>query len=497
MSTSPLPDSSTKQVQTYPRTHQPHGDAERPDGAAGDRVVELDRSAPRFSGQPAALIDRVVNLLDPAGNVLLGTTLQQAQEAVRRGDAEAVRRIGGQFALCEQSGKTIRMARSIGRPMRYFLAKRAEGPALVIAERIDEIVAQLERDGLVDQFHPSYTRMVPAHHLLELQLVGCPDPCPKLTRFFAPPRNRLPADVDTIGRHYIGALAEVCDRWLESLPPGDPIGVLFSGGIDSGSVLVVLDYLIRRRGQSPARLKAFTLTSGPSASDARQAAEFLQAIDRSFYLETVHVAPESICWRDAIRVIEDYKPLDVQAAAVGLALLREVRLRYPDWRYLIDGDGGDENMKDYPIEDNPELTIRSVLNNRMLYQEGWGVDAVKHSLVYSGGQSRGHVRSSAPATSLGFRPFSPYAVPDVIEASEAIPFIELTDWDHHRLYQLKGSVVASGVRQITGVEMPVFSKQRFQRGAADADTFASLFPQRQRDYREAFAELYSRGTNNS
>ena len=34
-------------------------------------------------------------------------------------------------------------------------------------------------------------------------------------------------------------------------------------------------------------------------------------------------------------------------------------------------------------------TINSVLNNTMLYQEGWGVEAIKHSLTYSGGQSRG------------------------------------------------------------------------------------------------------------
>ena len=78
-----------------------------------------------FQGQPQRLIDRVVNLLDPAGNILLGTSLDAACASVRRGDVEAVRQIGGQFAICEQAGKTIRMARSIGRPMRYFLAKRA------------------------------------------------------------------------------------------------------------------------------------------------------------------------------------------------------------------------------------------------------------------------------------------------------------------------------------------------------------------------------------
>ncbi|MCG8653877.1 MAG: asparagine synthase-related protein [Pirellulales bacterium] len=443
-----------------------------------------------FVGQPAALVDRVVNLIDPQGDILLGTTRQEAESAVASGDIERVRSICGQFAICQQAGKTIRMARSIGRPMRYFLAKRAEGPALIIAERIDEIAQQLAREGLADQFHPSYTRMVPAHHLLELQLVGCPDPNPTLSRFFAPSRNRLPADIDAIGRHYIGRLAEVCDGWLATLPEQEPIGVMFSGGIDSGSVLILLDYLLRRRGQSSARLKAFTLAVKGNPSDSRQASEFLKVLNLEMLLEVVEVQPQAVQWAEAVRVIEDYKPLDVQSATMGLALLREVRRRYPDWRYLIDGDGGDENLKDYPIEDNPELTIRSVLSNRMLYQEGWGVDAVKHSLVYSGGQSRGHVRTSAPATKLGFHGFSPYALPDVIEAAEAIPFVDLTDWDHQKLYALKGQIVAAGIGQITGVEMPVYPKRRFQRGAADRSTFEALFPTSDQDYRDEFARIF-------
>ena len=46
----------------------------------------------------------------------------------------------------------------------------------------------------------------------------------------------LPADIDTIGAEYIGRLAEVCDQWLETIPDSQPIGVMFSGGIDSGCV---------------------------------------------------------------------------------------------------------------------------------------------------------------------------------------------------------------------------------------------------------------------
>ena len=31
-------------------------------------------------------------------------------------------------------------------------------------------------------------------------------------------------------------------------------------------------------------------------------------------------------------MLEDYKPLDVECAALGLRLFRGIRERYPDWR---------------------------------------------------------------------------------------------------------------------------------------------------------------------
>ena len=162
-----------------------------------------------------------------------------------------------------------------------------------------------------------------------------------------------------------------------------PLGVLFSGGIDSGAVLVVLHYLLLQRGQTPTRLKAFTLNVAGTSADAGQAIQFVDETDMSMYLEIVDVVKDDVDFRETIKVIEDYKPLDVQSATMAHALLKKIRELYPDWVYLVDGDGGDENLKDYPIEDNPELTIVSVLNNLMLYQEGWGVESIKHSLTYS------------------------------------------------------------------------------------------------------------------
>jgi asparagine synthase (glutamine-hydrolysing) len=245
-----------------------------------------------------------------------------------------------------------------------------------------------------------------------------------------------------------------------------------------------------KRGEPPTRLKAFTLTVEDSGPDLEQAIRFLEQLDLGLFLEPIEVPRGALDFRAALRVTEDYKPLDVQAAAMALALCKGIRARYADWRYLVDGDGGDENLKDYAIEENPELTIRSVLTNPLLYHEGWGVDAMKHSLTYSGGQSRGHVRSYAPARALGFEGFSPYALPNVIEVAEGIPFVELTGWDHARLYALKGEVVRRGVEAVTGLTMPVFEKRRFQHGALAGQSFASLFPQDEAAYRRAFAAIY-------
>ena len=436
-------------------------------------------------------VHRVVNLMRPDGNILLNQTFEQASACVASGDPAQVATIQGQFAIAATSGRIVRMARSIGRTMRYFLAKKVDGPCLFIAERMEELRDALQSEGLADQFHPSYTRTVPAHYLVQIELVGCPDPNPRYLRFFAPERNQLPNDIELIGRTYISRLSQACDQWLDYIPKSASIGVLFSGGIDSGAVLVTLYDRLLKRGESPARLKAFTLQVDGIAEDAKQAHQFVRQLQLEMLWEIIECNSSELDWRSAVRVVEDYKPLDIQSATMGLALCKGIRKRYPDWKYLIDGDGGDENLKDYPIEDNPELTIRSVLNNLMLYQEGWGVHAIKHSLVHSGGQSRGHVRTSAPAIAYGFSGFSPFALPQVIEVAESIPFIDITEWDHDKLYALKGEVVRCGIKAITGLDMPIFAKRRFQHGAINLQRFEELFPSREADYRDAFFDRWA------
>jgi len=434
---------------------------------------------------------RVVDLTDPEKNTVYNMSLQQAKETLLSDSPDAVRNIDGQFALVVVDGKTVRIARSIGRPIRYFIAKLVDGPCLVVAERIDTIYKHLKAEGLDDQFHPSYTRMAPAHYLTKIELLGCPDPNPTYTRFFAPERNKLKdLTKQQIGEMYMSRLFDEIKKWLKNVANKGPVGVSFSGGIDSGSVFMLTHQALLELGESPSRLKAFTLSVDGQGEDLAQAKSFLDQLGMNLFLEPMEVKSSELDWQQTLRIVEDYKPLDIQSATMNLALLNAIRNRYPQWKYLLDGDGGDENLKDYPIEENPELTIKSVLNNTMLYQEGWGIDSMKHSITYSGGLSRGYMRTYAPADVLGFRGFSPYTLPNVIEIAEGIPFIEMTDWDHQLLYQLKGEIVAAGIEALTGHVMPVFEKRRFQHGVSDKSTFLKAFPEKDIIYRRSFQDLY-------
>jgi asparagine synthase (glutamine-hydrolysing) len=434
-------------------------------------------------------IERVVDLVDPEVNQIFNLTVEEARARLHSGDPSSVQGIQGSFALLARDGKTVRMARSLDRPMRYFLAKRQEGPVLIVATRIDSIYNWLKQEGLEGQFHPSYTRMVPAHYIVELQLIGCPDPDPVYKRFFTPILGSLPEDLDQIGSAYVGALVDEISQWLQHVPNREPIGVCFSGGIDSGSVLLATYFLMQRLGMSPSRLKAFVLDLG-RGPDVEQARSFLDTLGLGLFLEPIEADASTLNTEETIQIVEDYKSLDVESATMAVALCRGIRKKYPEWKYLLDGDGGDENLKDYPIEENPELTIRSVVNNPMLYQEGWGVGKIKHSLTYSGGLSRSYTRTYAPAHHFGFAGFSPYTRPAVISVAEGIPFIKLTDYSVEKLYALKGDIVSRGIAAVTGLRMPVFPKRRFQHGAIAKNELRNRLPWQEAEYRRKFLSLY-------
>ncbi len=411
-------------------------------------------------------IERLVDLAGIRHHGDPGTDPDRLREAIRTGDLAALAATGGHFAGTARDGQTVRMARTIGQPLRYFVAKMFHGPFLVVAERMETIYDWCVSQKIGWQFDPAYTRMVPAHHLIELDQIGCPDPAPRCHRFWTPAEATGPADIAELGARYVGAAKDATRDWLRTVPADAPVALAFSGGVDSASVLLVARAAQAELGRDPDLIRPFTLDLGGGA-DAAQAERMVEDLGLRHTWERIAQPAERYSLEEAIRTIEDYHPLDVACAAAGMLLAAGIREQHPEIKHLIDGDGGDENLKSYPLEDS-DLTLSSILRNPLLYQEGWGIDAIKHSQTYSGGLSRAYVRSWAPANRHGFEAFSPYTTRPAMDAAVRIPFAELLDGSLERLYTLKGDLVAAGVRAVLGAEMPVHPKRRFQDGIAAA-----------------------------
>jgi asparagine synthase (glutamine-hydrolysing) len=408
-------------------------------------------------------VDRLIDLTGFRSSGLTGATPQEIVEAVRRGDTDRLAATDGHFAAVARDGKTVRLARTIGVPLRYFVAKMYHGPFLVVADRIDALFEWCKAQRIGWQFDPAYTRMVPAHYLVEIDQVGCPDPVPRYRRFFNAPVGVGSPDVEAAGESYVRAALTAATSWLAAVPASEPVAVAFSGGVDSTAAWLLARRAAEDLGRDPDLFRAFTLDFGGGA-DAAQAHDVARALGLERTWERVEVPESEYDLREAIVTIEDYHPLDVECGAAALCLLRAVRRRHPRLRYLVDGDGGDENLKSYPLEDS-DLTLSSILGNPLLYQEGWGVDAMKHSLVYSGGLSRGYMRTYMPAARHAFSAFSPFTARSVVAEAQAMPFEAMLAGDPWRLATLKQDVVRAGVRALLDVDMPVAPKRRFQDGA--------------------------------
>ncbi len=72
---------------------------------------------------------------------------------------------------------------------------------------------------------------------------------------------------------------------------------------------------------NPGRLKAFVLDLG-DGPDLRQARAFLEPLGLSLFLEAIEGDASALDVSETIRVVEDYKPLDIESATMALALAK-------------------------------------------------------------------------------------------------------------------------------------------------------------------------------
>ena len=303
-------------------------------------------------------VERVVDLLDPSAE-RLHASARGGAGAPRAADPTAVRGIDGSFALVAQDGITVRLARSLDRPDALLPGQAARGPGALRRRPHRHAAARRSpTTASAGQFHPE----LHAHGARPLRRR---DPrswaAPIPTR---PTRASSRRSATRCRRTSTRSAGATSARWRTRSRSGcgmsrrarrgrSPIGVAFSGGIDSGAVFLVTYHVMLRLGLSPARLKAFVLEprrrpgprAGARVSRSRSA---WRSSSR-----TIDAGPADLDLDETLRVLEDYKPLDVECAAMGLALCRGIRARYPEWRHLADGDGGDENLKDYPDRREP------------------------------------------------------------------------------------------------------------------------------------------------
>ena len=116
-------------------------------------------------------VERLIDLTGPQFSGMTGCTREQIQGAVQKADTEVIAKTDGHFAVVRRDGKTIRLARTIGLPLRYFIAKMYHGPIMVVADRMDRIFEWCQEKQIGWQFDPAYTRMVPAHYIVEVDQV--------------------------------------------------------------------------------------------------------------------------------------------------------------------------------------------------------------------------------------------------------------------------------------------------------------------------------------
>src|SRR5688572_1561832 len=84
-------------------------------------------------------VERLVDLVGPRAAGLTGADIGEVVGALHAGDAARLEATDGHFAAVARNGQTVRLARTIGLPLRYFVAKMFHGPFLVAADRIDRL----------------------------------------------------------------------------------------------------------------------------------------------------------------------------------------------------------------------------------------------------------------------------------------------------------------------------------------------------------------------
>ena len=104
------------------------------------------------------MLEGIERLVDLAGVRMSGSLDVRDVEisgAIEAGDLARLAATGGHFAGTAREGRTVRLARTLAFPLRYFVAKMYHGPILIAAERMDRIFEWCQEQRIGWQFDPA------------------------------------------------------------------------------------------------------------------------------------------------------------------------------------------------------------------------------------------------------------------------------------------------------------------------------------------------------
>ena len=90
-----------------------------------------------------ANVERLVDLGESRESGLVGAPLRAVEKAVQTADIARLQATDGHFAAVARDEQTVRLGRTLGLPLRYFVAKRYHGPFLVVADRDVRVLEKL------------------------------------------------------------------------------------------------------------------------------------------------------------------------------------------------------------------------------------------------------------------------------------------------------------------------------------------------------------------
>ena len=194
----------------------------------------------------------------------------------------------------------------------------------------------------------------------------------------------------------------------------------------------------------------------------------------------------------AVVVIEDYKPLDVECAAVNLALLAAIRRplsRVAPARRRRRRRRESEGLSDRGEQraDDPQRRQQShAVPGRM----GRRVDqALAHLLRRVQSRLRPRIRLRAR---VWLRRLQPVHASVGHRRRRGHPVRrELTQGSHERLYALKGEIVARGIQAVLGVDDAGVSEAALSTRRGNATAVERLFPHDEVRYRRHFQTLFA------